>query len=294
MINLEKNLSIVIVNYNSGEFLLRCLKSLEQIKEELNFCVWIVDNASTDDSLPKARRSPLKLQIIKNDDNLGFGKANNIAIRKIDTEYILLLNPDCEVLTGTLKYMMKFMKENPQVGVATCAVEKQDGSLDLASHRGFPTPWASFLYYFLGDDNLYHLTSEDMKKKHEIDAISGAFFMTKNSVLLKVGLFDEDYFLYGEDLDLCYRIKQAGFKIMYVPEVKIIHHKGITSGIKKHSQLLTTSNIESRKRALDYFYQTMKIFYQKHYAREYPFFINWLIFLGINIKWALAKTRMSV
>lgn len=289
-------LSIVIVNYNAGDLLLKCLTSLSVLQDnvDLDLDIWVVDNASWDNSLKQAKEWFPKLNFIENKENLGFGKANNIALKKIKTEYILLLNPDSEVPSGTLNYMLKFIKENPEVGAATCKVEKEDGSLDLASHRGFPTPWASFLYFVLGDNSLYHLTNRDMEKPHEVDAIAGAFFLTRKEVLDKVGLFDEDYWLYAEDLDLCYRIKKAGFKVMYIPEIKIIHHKGVTSGIKKHSQSISSATETSKKRALDSFYETMKIFYKKHLAKNYPFFINWLVYSGINFKWFLAKRKMTV
>lgn len=287
-------LSIVIVNYNAGTYLTECLSSLEKVRGELDFDIWVVDNDSRDGSLEAAEKKFPRAKFIKNKDNLGFGKANNIALKQIKTEYILLLNPDSEVIPGTLKYMVEYMEQEIQVGVATCRVEKEDGSLDWASHRGFPTPWASFLYYFLKDDSLYHLTNQDLSKTHEVDAVAGAFFITRKSVLDKVGLFDEDYFLYAEDLDLCYRVKQEGFKVMYVPEVKIIHHKGISSGLKKHSQQISTATEESKVKAFNSFYETMIIFYKKHLAINYPFFINWLVYIGINLKWWLDKRRMMV
>lgn len=287
-------LSIVIVNFNSGNFLVECLDSLDQVKNEADLKIWIVDNASSDDSIKKARNKYPQVNYLLNKENLGFGKANNLALRKIENEYILILNPDCQVKSGTLKFMLDFMEKNPKVGAATCLVEKADGSLDLASHRGWPTPEAAFKYYFLGDDSLYHLADRPMNEIHEIDALSGAFLFTKKSVLDKVGLFDEDYWLYGEDLDLCFRIKQKGFKIMYVPEVKVLHLKGVTSGLKKHSQNISTATKESRLRAFNSFYETMKIFYHKHLAKDYPFFINWLVYLGINLKWASAKRNLTV
>ncbi len=287
-------LSVVTVNYNAGDFLLKCLSSLEKVSGEVDLVVWIVDNDSHDESIKKAKDKFPQFHYLMNGENLGFGTANNIALKKIETEFILLLNPDCEVLPGTLKHMTQFMQDNPDVGVATCRVEKNDGSLDWATHRGFPTPWTSFLYYVFKNDSLYHLTDRDFSKVHEIDAVAGAFFMTRKSVLDKVGLFDEDYFLYAEDLDLCYRIKQAGFKIVYVPDVKILHHKGVSSGIKKHSQAVSTATLESRKRSVNSFYETMGIFYKKHLASRYPFFINWLVYLGINLRWWLAKRSMNV
>src|SRR3989344_6490418 len=215
MKNLDKknNLSIVIVNFNAGDFLQNCLQSLEKVREDTLFDVWVVDNASQDGSIEKAKQKFTQNHYIENKENLGFGKANNIALRQIKTEYVLFLNPDAKVLDKTLEFMLNYLDENPDVGAATCKVEKMDGSLDWASHRGFPTPWASFMF-FLGDDSLYHLTEHDLTKAHEVDAISGAFFMTRKSVLDKVGLFDEDYFMYGEDIDLCFRIKEAGYKVM--------------------------------------------------------------------------------
>ncbi len=295
MSNLAKNnLSIIIVNFNGGDYLLQCLQSLENVEDELNFDTWVIDNASVDGSLQKAKIKFPKINYLKNKENLGFGRANNLVLKKVTTKYILLLNPDSKVLPGTLPYMVSYLEQNPDVGGASCRVEKADGLMDLASHRGFPTPWASFLYFVLKIDSLYHLKDRDMTKPHEVDAISGAFFMTRKDVLRKVGLFDEDYFLYGEDLDLCFRIKTAGYKIMYVPDVKIIHYKGVTSGIKKHSQKIATASEISQKQALNSFYQTMKIFYKKHLEEKYPFLINWLVYWGINLKWWLARRSNTV
>lgn len=289
-----KKISISIVNYNAGEYLIGCLRSLEELKNELEMDIWVVDNASTDGSLENAQKKFPRVNFIANHENLGFTKANNRALKKFKTEFILILNPDIKILPGTLREMVNYLEKNPEVGAASCKVVKEDGTLDLASHRGFPTPWASFLYYFLKNDSLYHLTARSMEKPHEVDAITGAFFLTRKSVLDEVGLFDEDFFMYGEDLDLCFRIKKAGYKIMYVPKVKIIHYKGVTSGIKKHSQQITSATEASKRKAFDSFYRSMKLFYQKHYQRKYPFFINWFIFLGINLKWWLAKRKLTV
>jgi GT2 family glycosyltransferase len=146
----------------------------------------------------------------------------------------------------------------------------------------------------LGNDSLYHLTDRNLEEIHEVDAITGAFFFTRKSVFEKVGYFDEDYFMYAEDIDLCYRIKKAGYKIMYIPKVSVLHSKGVSSGLKKHSQNISQANLETRKRSLNYFYKTMKIFYKKHYEKSYPFFINWLVYLGINLRWFLAKRKLTV
>ncbi len=286
-------LTISIVNFNTDRYLSHLLKSLEDIKDEGSFEVYVVDNASTDNSLVLAKEKFQWVNFIESKINLGFAKAHNLVLKKIYSEYVLILNPDTEITRDVLSYMINFMDKNPNVGAASCKVVLSDGSLDWAAHRGLPTPLASLLY-FLGHDSLYHLSGKPMDKPHEVDGISGSFFLTRKSVLEKVGLFDEDYFMYAEDLDLSMRIKQAGFKIMYVPEVHIIHYKGVSSGLKKHSQKITTADIETRKRSLDAFYLTMKIFYKKHLEGSYPFFINWIVYLAINIKWFLAKREMVV
>lgn len=286
--------SIIIVNYNAGDFLLKCLASLEAIKQEIPFDVWVVDNASTDGSFEEAKRHFKDYSYIKNEKNIGFGAANNVVLSQINTPHILLLNPDTEIIPGTLSYMVNYMEEHANVGVASCKVEKEDGSLDWASHRGFPTPWASFLYFGFGNDRLYHLTDQDFLEDHEVDAIAGAFFLIRKEALDQAGIFDEDYFLYAEDIDLCYRIKQSGFKVMYVPYVRVIHHKGVSSGIKSHTKEISQATQQSRIRALNSFYETMIIFYKKHLASQYPFFVNWLVYLGINLKWRIARRSMSV
>ena len=294
MNNLGHMLSISIVNFNTGEYLLRCLRSLENLKNEVEFDIWGVDNASTDGSLQKAKQEYPSFKYIENKENFGFGKAQNIALYQIKTEYILLLNPDTELSAGALPTMLKFMSVQKTVGAASCKLILGNGELDWAAHRGFPTPVAAFRYYFLGDDSKYHMSGKSMEKAHEVDAISGSFFMTRKFVLEKTGYFDEEFFMYGEDLDLCYRIKEAGFKIMYIPQVSAVHHKGISSGLKKMTENLSTADLETRVRSLNAFYFAMKIFYKKHLEKKYPDYINKLVYLGIDLKWKMAKRKMNV
>lgn len=286
-------LSIIIVNYNSASHLINALSLLNSVKNEALMDIWVIDNNSTDQSLTEAKKRFPKINFIKNNENVGFGAANNQGLKEVKTEQILLLNPDTKIPPGVISYMVSFMEKNQEVGAASCEAIHQDGSIDWAYHRGFPTPWASLLY-FLGNDSLYHLSGRNMKKTHEVDAISGSFFFTRKSVLDKVGLFDEDYWMYAEDIDLCYRIKKAGYKIMYVPEVKIVHLKGVSSGIKSHSQSISTADDPTRIQAMNSFYQTMKIFYSKHMEKKYPFFLNWLVYLGIDLRWFLAKRKLRV
>ena len=289
-----QTLTVSIVNFNSGNYVLNCLDSLEKLKDEVDLEIFIVDNASTDDSFKKIKLKFPNCHFISNSENLGFGKAHNLVLKQAKTEYILILNPDTEIKKKVLSCIVDFLEENPDVGAASSKVLLDNGKLDWASHRGFPTPLAAFLYYVLGNDSLYHLTKKDLTKTHQVDAISGAFFLTRKSVLEKVGFFDEDFFMYGEDLDLCYRIKEVGLKVMYFPEVSIIHHKGISSGLKTHSQKTTTADLETKKRSVDAFYKAMQIFYKKHYSKTNLFLINWLVNSGISIKWWLAKRKLIV
>lgn len=286
-------LSIVIVNFNAGKHLSECLSSIKKIESEADIYTYVIDNASVDGSIFEAKKSYPWAQYILNKSNLGFGKANNIVLRQIKTEYVLILNPDTIVEKGIVKGMLKLFEEDPQIGAATGEIVLPDGKIDLTAHRGFPTPWASLLY-FLGNDSRYHLSGANMKVDHEIDALSGAFFLTRKNILEEVGFFDEDYFLYGEDIDLCFKIKNAGYKIMYLPGYKIFHHKGVSSGLKKHSQQVTTADIQTRKRSLNAFYESMKIFYKKNYQKKYPFLINWFVYLGINLRWWIAKRELLV
>lgn len=290
----KNSLTVSIVNFNSGDFLIRCLDSLEKVKDEANLDIWVVDNASSDDSLQRAKAKFPKVQFIENSQNLGFGRAHNEVLENLKTEYVLIFNPDTKINAGVLSYMTRYMERNPDVGASSCKLVLDNGRMDWASHRGFPTPYASFRYYFLGNDSLYHLTEKPMDKPHEVDAISGSFFLTRKSVLDKVGFFDEDYFMYGEDIDLCFRIKKAGFKVMYIPEVFITHYKGVSSGLKSHSQGITTADINTKQRSLDAFYSAMKIFYKKNLRKNYPLLTNWLVNLGINIKWWMAKRKLTV
>lgn len=287
-----KNLTIAILNFNSGDYLSKCLESIKLVKDEANIRTIVIDNNSTDESLSLAESKFRDVKFVKNSENLGFSKGYNKTLKEVKSEFILLLNPDCILEKGVVKKILRdFEIEN--AGAITGKIILPNGKTDLTAHRGFPTPWASLLYA-LGDDSLYHLTSKVSDEVHEVDAISGAFFMTKESVLEEVGYLDERFFLYGEDIDLSLRIRQKGYKILYDPTVKITHYKGISSGLKKHSQELTAANSATRNKAMNAFYEAMILFYDKHYKDKYPFFITWLVYLGIYLKWGLAKLKSTV
>lgn len=273
----QPKLSIVVVNYNTRELLLSCLNSLRLAKTKSD--IWeiiVVDNASTDGSAVEVQKHFPETIVIKNRKNLGFAKANNQGIGKTYGEYILLLNSDTQVYPGSIQHMLSVIKQDEQIGVATCKLVLEDGRLDPACHRGFPTPWAAFTY-MIGLERLfpqsqifgqYHQGYKNMQIAHEIDCPVGAFFLIRRKVIECVGLLDEDYFMYGEDIDWSYRIKKSGYKIFFDPQVAVLH-------LKKRSGRAN----ESRRLQIDtqvYFYQTMKIFYRKHYQKIYP---NWLTVL---------------
>ena len=311
-------LSIIIVSYNTRELLEKCLdsviKSLSRHPDpakggaggqDLPTEIIVVDNHSQDNTvtwLKKYIKASAKirskigvnLSLIANNENLGFAKANNIGIKESRGKYLLFLNPDTIVLPETIPFMLEFMKKNPAVGVATCRVELIDGKLDEACHRGFPTPWNAFCH-FSGLEKLsphsrlfagYYLGYLDLNTTHEIDSCVGAFMLVPRLVGEKIGWWDEDYFWYGEDIDFCYRVKKAGFKVMFVPKVKIIHYKGASSGIKKTK---SKADFKTREKAMLASTQAMRIFYQKHYRGKYPKPVEKLVFWGISL---LEKARV--
>ena len=291
------DLSIVIVNYNSKQFILDLLKSIKKYYskelEENKYEIIIVDNASTDKSTEAIKKlKTLNLKLIENKENSGFSRANNIGIRQTSGRYILFLNPDTLVYEDTLSGMVEFMDRHPEAGAATCRVVMGNGEIDDASHRGFPTPWNS-LMYFTGLAktfpksrifNGYHMGWLKMNKTHEIDALAGAFMIVRRQAGEAADWWDEDYFFYGEDLDFCYVLKQKKWKIYYVPDIKVFHHKGISGGIKKISQSKTTADLKTRIRATNERYRAMILFYDKHYLNKYPYFVTALTKIAIRIK----------
>lgn len=289
-----KMLTIAILNFNSGEYLSKCLESIGEISNEARISVVVIDNNSTDDSLELAESKFKRyVKFVRNKNNLGFSAGYNPALKKIDTEYVLLLNPDCLLEKGVIKKTLEDFESFEKVGAVTPKIILSNGKIDLTAHRGFPTPWASLLY-ILGDESLYHLTGKISKEVHEVDSIAGAFFLTKKLILEEVGFLDERFFLYGEDIDLSLRIKNKGYKILYDPTIQITHYKGISSGLKKHSQQLTVADRTTRDKAKNAFYEAMILFYDKHYKKQYPFFITWLVYLGVYLRWGLAKIKATV
>lgn len=292
------DLSVIILNFNTKQFLRNCLNSI--VRSDLGDYqteVIVIDNGSTDGSAEAAaklfktplfrKKKNIEFKLIKNRKNTGFAAGNNRGIRKTKGRHILLLNSDTKVYKNTFKKMIEFMDESPNYGAATCKVLLKNGQLDPACHRGFPTPWNSFCY-FVGLEKFfpkflpfsgYHQGWKDLNSTHQVDVISGAFFFIRKQVVKKVGLLDEDYFMYGEDIDWCFRIKEKDFRIAFYPNTKITHVKG-RSGKKRKSN--NKNDLEIKKKSINQFFDTMKFFYRKHYTDHYPKFLMKLVFRGID------------
>ncbi|MEO5930963.1 MAG: glycosyltransferase family 2 protein [Candidatus Kapaibacterium sp.] len=275
-------ISIVIVNYNVCDLLLNAVASVYVALEGIEGEIIVVDNASTDGAIDMLNRIYPDVITVPLDRNLGFGAANNIGIEMARGEYILLLNPDTVVEEGTLRTMLDFMAEYRDAVFAGCKIILPNGSIDPVSKRGFPSPWSSFCRVF-GLSRLfpkskffggYNLTYMDAEQVARIDALAGCFMFCRAPQLKSLGGFDTDFFMYGEDLDLCYRAKKAGGEIYYCPSTSIMHFKGEST---------RRSSID----ALAVFYEAMEIFARKHFRSNPPLLL--LIRLGIWVRRAVAR-----
>jgi N-acetylglucosaminyl-diphospho-decaprenol L-rhamnosyltransferase len=269
-------LSVIIVNWNACELLRDCLQSVFTHSGALNLQVFVVDNNSADSSVEMVQIQFPAVKLIANTRNLGFSKANNQALREMRSDYALLLNPDTVIMDSALEKMVNFLDSHPQVGVVGPKLINPDGSLQLGCRRSIPTPKVAF-YRLSGLSLLfpnnpemarYNLTNLDPDATCEVEAVSGSCMMVRREAMDQVGLLDERFFMYGEDLDWCYRIEQAGWKIFYLPSAQIMHHHRASSRQRK-----VRSTIE--------FYKAMYLFHQKHFADRTFFLLNWLIVVGI-------------
>lgn len=286
-----KKLSIIVLSYNTLELLKNTLNSIPKNK---NWSITVVDNASTDDSVDMVEKNFKHVTLIKNTKNLGFAAGNNIGIKNSNSNYIMLLNSDTEILDDAINVLIDYMDHNPKVAILTPRVILPDGSIDLACHRGMPTPWNAFTYFSKLEEVFpnsktfggYHQTHLDFETTHEIEATAATAIIVRKSAIDKVGLLDERFFLYAEDLDWCKRMTEAGYKIVYHPKASVLHHKS-QSGKKKSTSDKTSQ--KKRHQSHHHFYDTMKQFYQKHYVDEYPKWMQKLVFTGIDLKKKLSK-----
>ncbi|SHK74868.1 glycosyltransferase family 2 protein [Xylanibacter ruminicola] len=250
-------LSVVIVNYNVRQYLTACIDSVALALKDVESEVFVVDNNSTDDSAEVIARDYPWVHLINNIENLGFSKANNIAIRQSMGEYVLLLNPDTVVAEDTIRNVLTFMDEHPEAGAAGVKMHNADGTLAPESRRAIPTPWVA-ARKMLGFTRRYYMSHLSWDEPGQIQVVSGAFFMVRRKALDLIGLLDEDFFMYGEDIDLSYRLLKGGWQNWYLP-YSIIHYKG-------------QSTKKSDFRYVHVFYQAMLIFFRKHYSHLSFFF----------------------
>ncbi len=304
------DLSIIILSYNTKELLRECLFSISGSGlESNNLEIIVIDNASSDSSAEMVKKEFKDVTLVANKNNIGYAKGNNQGVKKATGRYLLFLNADTVVYPKTLETMVKFMDQYKDAGAATCRVELPTGALDDSCHRGFPTPWRSFCH-FSGLGRLfskiplfsgYSLSYLSLNNIHEIDSCSGAFMIVRREAGEGIKWWDEEFFWYGDDLDFCYRLKKQapsvnsgqGWKVYFVPTVKILHYKGVSGGIKKISRHLTTATDETVIRATNARFMAMKIFYKKHYDKKYPKLLTWFIMQGINLKWWFTLRRLK-
>lgn len=272
-------LSIIIVNYNVKEFLEQTLISVWKALAGIASEIIVVDNASTDGSGKAVRRKFKDILFIENKENLGFARASNQGLKIARGHFLALLNPDTIVQEDTFTKMLQHFAENPDTGLLGCKILNPDGSLQLACRRSFPTPWVAFtklsgLSYLFPQSELfgrYNLTYLDPDMTHEVEGLSGSFMMMRRDTLNDVGYLDESFFLYGEDLDWCYRVTQSKWKVRFTPDTQIVHFKG-----------------ESSKRAefdnLKVFYHAMGLFAHKHFRHKYLFMPYWLLWMAIWLR----------
>jgi len=282
-------LSIVIVNYNTEKLLRSCLESVYAGANGTPFHIHVVDNNSHDRSVEMVKSEFPKVNVIENTSNVGFSKANNTAISQTKADYVLLLNPDTLVIGDAVDRVMRYMDAHPKVGICGCKVLNADRTLQLACRRSIPTPKVAF-FRLSGLSRLfpnsqtvakYNLTYLNPDEPHEVDAVSGAFLMIRRKAIDEIGLLDERFFMYGEELDWCLRARRAGWTVMYHPEAEIIHYKGES----------TKSN--SRKAALE-FYRAMYLFHKKHFAKDCSAVTNALVYLGILLKALFSWRRFFI
>ena len=288
-----RDLEIVIVNYNGSFWLKKVIQSLREKyleKTKYRVGVTIVDNGSTDGSIDLLKNWRFDwLKKILAGENLGFARGNNIALREAmeTSRFVMLMNSDVDFLDegSNLDELIDYLKKNPEVGMVTPRLQLSDGKIDPACHRGEPTVWAA-VTYFLGLEKLmpksktwgqYHQGWKGEETIHEIDALSGAALLTRSEVMEDIGLLDERFFMYAEDLDWCRRCREAGYRVVFNPEVRLVHYKN-KSGLENE-------NATIKKKTNRYFWTTMQQYYDKYYPDGKKFFKFWLkavVFIKTN------------
>lgn len=277
-------LTVIILNYNTKDLTIRAIQSCLDLKYK-DLEIVVVDNASTDGSVEEMKKiesGELRVQMIALHDNKGFAAGNNVALKNVSSEYVMLLNSDAYFQNGAdLETAIDFLDQQKEIGVLSPFVKLGNGKIDPASHRGFPTPWNA-LTYFSGLEKSgvakrlfggYHQTWKGTDTIHDIDACTGAAMILRTEAVNEVGLLDEAFFMYGEDLDWCFRFTELDWRIVFFPNL-IVNHDKHSSGLKK-----------KHGKSQEAFYEAMKLFYKKHNLG--PTWMENLVLLGIHLlsKW---------
>jgi len=288
-----ENVSVVIVNHNTAGLLTRCLSHVLESRLDYPPEIYVVDNASTDNSIELVHSRFPGVQVICSSRNLGFAGGNNLALKRILERVpraanrrhsaVLLLNSDCFVTAETIRQTCSFLDQHPDAGAVGPMLVLRDGSLDLACRRAFPTP-ASAFYKLTGLARRfpnsprfarYNLTYLDPNRTVEVDSVTGAYMLVRLAAIDDAGLLDESFFMYGEDLDWAYRIKEHGWKVFYYPDAQALHYKGASSSRRSYRLIVE-------------FYRAMYLFHRKHYAPRTLPPINWLVATGIFLRACVA------
>jgi GT2 family glycosyltransferase len=283
------DLGIVIVNWNTQDYLEKCLETVMASQGDFAFKVVVVDNASSDGSTAMVRQRFPDVVLVESEINGGFSYGNNLGLRALGygntdevstnaPRYALLLNPDTEVPPQSLYEMVRYMDAHPDVGMAGPKLLLPSGELDKACRRSFPTPTVAF-YHFSGLAKRfpnsprfarYNMTYVDPDQETEVDSVVGAYMQVRREAIEQVGLMDESFFMYGEDLDWAYRVKAAGWQVVYYPKVTVWHIKRAASRKSKKAQFE--------------FYRAMLIFYRKHFRTKTPLWLHSLVLMGLAVK----------
>lgn len=291
-----KKLAIIIVNYNTKDILLDCLNHLAHLALP-DTQIIVVDNGSQDGSAEMVEAEFKNVDLFKTENN-GVAAGFNLGLtHATDANYYLFMGTDAFPKSGCVEGVMDFMEAHSKVGVVTARLVLRSGLPDMDAHRGFPTPWTALTHFAQLDRlfpksqifNRYFLGGCDLEKPHQIDLCISHFMLVKKEVLLKIGRWDEDFFVYGEDVDFCWRVKQAGFKIYYLPQFECLHYKGVSVGTRKESADITKADSATKSRMKAESVRAMRLFYQKHMYQKYPWILNKAVEAGISVISSLRK-----
>ncbi len=297
------DLSVIIVSFNTKQLLDDCLRSVETaVAPPGGMEIIVVDNASEDGSQEMVADKYAHVRLIKSEDNLGFSAANNLGVRASKGRVLLFLNSDTRISEDALVQPLDYLLVHPETGAITVRLIYPSGERDPDNHRGFPTPWNA-MCHFSGLSRLfpskprfngYFQTYADFNSTHSVEVIAGSFMMMTRVLFDELGGWDETYFFYGEDIDFCYRINEAGYKIIYYPHVEVLHYKGASSGLRKESADIARPPKETRIKVAQESVRAMQVFYRKFYSEKYPRPVTGLVLAGIQARgWLrVAKHRM--